>query len=196
MIKISNGYFFVLGLTSLTLCLMVGGCGDDDDPTSDGSCVENGEPPWSCYYDTNATTPGDTSNLLKGCYQYADTVTEEQAADECPTHELGGQLKVIHNPKLRNCPCSLDRVSGFCVVPVASGDIPGPPLPGKEWTQYKALYNDANNPYGDCDQTDDPIGGGDGCGYAGGTYTCYFNEDNTLKDEYANVDGTLMQPLP
>jgi hypothetical protein len=139
-------------------------------------CDEEGEdegvdgPPWSCHFDTNM--PGQ---MLKGCFQYDDEVTEEEADTACDDHRISGQIHMVENPKLKGGPCDLDRVSGYCVVPVASGDIPGPPLPGKEWIQYKDEF--LEDPILDCRLDGDEIGSVTGCEVmSGGVYTCTVTE--------------------
>ncbi len=191
MITFPKMYFFVLALTMLTLSFIVVGCEEEDNGT-DG-------PPWSCYFDTNLT-----QTWLKGCFQYDDSVTKEEAEAECATHQIGGMMDMAENRTLKGGPCSIDRVSGYCEVPTDCTRGSCPPLPGKEWTQYRDAFYEMDAPYGDCiteqdDLIDNLIGGGFSCSredMAAGTYTCYYNEDSTLKEEYADEDGTLKQPLP
>jgi hypothetical protein len=194
MSTISRVNFFALVLGVLALCHLGASCEDNGDSNSDGpSCSEfEGGAIWSCYYDTDITMD---DVMRKGCFQYDESVAEEEAAAECATHQIGGQQPMAYNQTLKNCPCLLDQVSGYCIVDVDCGAPSCPTLPGKEWTQH--LDDFLDNPYVDCDATEDtPIGAGEGCGWAAGTYTCYYNEDGTVIEEYADGEGNLEQPLP
>jgi hypothetical protein len=151
--------FFTLGM--LSLCFFVVGC-DEDDQNQGGDGDMDG-PPWSCHFDQDMTGLG-----AKGCYEYDESVSEDDARAACQVHKIGAVLDRAENRVLRGGSCDLELVSGFCVCSCH-------PLPGREYLQYKEEYTD--DPSLDCVMDPDEINSIFGCEEnVGGAYTCTIAE--------------------
>ncbi len=145
----------VIGMFGLGFA--VTGCDEEDtDPGVEG-------PPWSCYFDQDMTGPG-----AKGCFEYDESVSEEDARAACRIHKIGAVLDMADDRVLRGGTCDLEKVSGFCTCDCY-------PLPGREYLQYKDLYID--DPAADCFMDPEEINSVFGCEEnVRGVYTCTISE--------------------
>jgi hypothetical protein len=147
-------HLVLLMIGIIGICFVAIGCDEDDDQ---GEGVDG--PPWSCHYDQDMTGSG-----AEGCFEYDESVSEEDARAACKVHEIGAALDLAENRVLRGGPCDLDMVSGFCECACY-------PEPGVEYLQYKELYID--DPGLDCVMDPDEINSIFGCEEnVGGTYIC------------------------
>jgi hypothetical protein len=153
-------HLVLLMIGIIGICFFIVGCdeGEDRDDGVDG-------PPWSCHYDQDMTSDG-----AKGCFQYDESVSEEDARAACKVHQIGAALPLdmAENRVLRGGPCDLDMVSGFCECECY-------PVPGVEYLPYKELYID--DPAADCVEDGDEINSLLGCEEnVGGSYTCTISD--------------------
>jgi hypothetical protein len=122
--------------------------------------------PYSCTFRNDAVKEisWPESGPVRGCYEYDEGVSKEEALAECREHRLGSVIMVSELTFVEGA-CDTKGFSGYCI------DLDQPVL-GKEYSGPNKYFVD--NLVDDCDVTNiDEFSNAAACeDFAAGTYTC------------------------